>query len=144
MTNEEIRTLITDVTADKSYNACLPDELYAYVRACVPEELIDDEEAFSKLFFTTLEKMCNDKELGRSGRGNIVSGAQLGYLHGTFRANAKGFGFLIPDARFSSLYPEDLFVPAEQTGGAMNGDAVFVRVERPGGGKSAKANKGKK
>lgn len=125
--NETVRELLLDVTADKSYNACMPEELCAQIRTMTDDVFSSDEE-FEAVFYTTLEQMCNDKELGRSGRGNIICGAQLGYITGTFRANAKGFGFVTPDARYAHLYSEDLFIGADRTGGAMMGDTVMVRI----------------
>lgn len=125
--NETIRALLTDLTAEKGYNACMPDELCVRVRTMVGDEFPTDEE-YEAAFYETVEDMCNNKELGRSGRGNIVCGAQLGYVSGTFRANAKGFGFVTPDARYAHLYPEDLFIGADRTGGAMMGDTVVVRI----------------
>ena len=90
--NEIIRETITDLTAAKSYNACMPEELCEAVRDALGDkaEEIGD---FETEFYGTVEDMINQKELGRSGRGNLVCGAQLGYVTGTFRANAKGFGF---------------------------------------------------
>ncbi len=128
--NETIRELITDMTAAKSYNACMPEELCAAVREALGAEA-DEIGDFDTAFYQTVEDMINQKELGRSGRGNLVCGAQLGYVTGVFRANAKGFGFVTPDARYSHLYPEDLFIGAERTGGAMMGDRVTVRITEP-------------
>ena len=127
-TNELIRETLLDITADKGYNACLAEELTGLVRERIlpPEDMT--EEDFNTLCGDTITHMIDEKELGYSGRGNIVSGAGLGYLIGTFRANAKGFGFLTPDTRYAELYEEDLFVGADSTGGAMNGDTVMVRV----------------
>jgi ribonuclease R len=48
---------------------------------------------------------------------------------GTFRANPKGFGFLIPDA---PRIHGDLYVPANATMGAMTGDRVSAEVRKKG------------
>ena len=125
--NETIREIIIDLTSDKGYNACTPEELCARVRDAA-DGVFETEEAFDAAFYATVEDMCSQKELGRSGRGNLISGAQLGYVTGTFRANAKGFGFVTPDARYAHLFPEDLFIGADRTGGAMMGDTVMVRI----------------
>jgi ribonuclease R len=48
---------------------------------------------------------------------------------GTFRANPKGFGFVVP------LEPNahgDLFIPPDQVGDAMTGDIVIARVVKKG------------
>lgn len=69
--------------------------------------------------------------------GHVVIGARnlimlpvmSGRVTGTFRANPKGFGFVIP-LEVSS--PGDLYIPRDATGGAMTGDIVSVRVARKG------------
>ena len=48
---------------------------------------------------------------------------------GTFRANPKGFGFLIPDAPRSH---GDLYVPVNASMGAMTGDRVSAEVRKKG------------
>src|SRR5690606_22650375 len=44
---------------------------------------------------------------------------------GSFRANARGFGFIVPESPLEHGY---LFVPPGQTMGAMTGDRVKTRV----------------
>ncbi|MCD6393154.1 MAG: ribonuclease R [Planctomycetes bacterium] len=75
------------------------------------------------------------KELRRMGRvvvgpKNLITLPQMsGRVIGTFRANPKGFGFVIP------LEPNshgDLFVGPRDTAGAMTGDTVSARVLKKG------------
>ncbi len=64
------------------------------------------------------------------GTRNLVSlPAMSGLITGTFRANPKGFGFVIP------LEPNlhgDLFIPLKATAGAMTGDIVAAKVVKKG------------
>jgi len=63
------------------------------------------------------------------GRNLVSLPAMSGRVIGTFRANARGFGFITP------LEPNahgDLFVPPERGAGAMTGDIVAARVRRKG------------
>ena len=64
------------------------------------------------------------------GSGNLVGLAAISSkVTGTFRANPRGFGFVIP------LEPSshgDLFIPPGQNGGAMTGDIVAVKVLKKG------------
>jgi len=64
------------------------------------------------------------------GSGNLVTLPSLaGQITGTFRANPKGFGFVIP------LEPNsygDLFIPPDSTAEAMNGDIVLAKVKKKG------------
>ena len=80
------------------------------------------------------------KALMKSGR--VVLGARNaltlpssgGTVFGKFRANPRGFGFVIPD---SPHIHGDLYVPQGHAGGAMTGDAVRATVKKRGkrGGK---------
>ena len=64
------------------------------------------------------------------GARNLVSlPALAGQIVGTFRANPRGFGFIIP------LEPNshgDLFIPPGAKGDAMTGDIVIAKVKRQG------------
>ncbi len=75
------------------------------------------------------------EELRRAG--HVVMGAtslvslvpMSGRITGTFRANPKGFGFVIP------LEPSshgDLFIPPDATAEAMTGDIVLAKVVKKG------------
>ncbi|MBN2136709.1 MAG: ribonuclease R [Sedimentisphaerales bacterium] len=69
--------------------------------------------------------------------GHVVIGAKnlvtlpalTGRLVGTFRANPKGFGFIIPREPNAQ---GDLFIPPNATADAMNGDIVLANVKRQG------------
>ena len=65
--------------------------------------------------------------------GRVVMGARSlvslpglsGRIIGTFRANRKGFGFVVP---LEASSHDDLFVPSDATAEAMTGDIVAARV----------------
>jgi ribonuclease R len=64
------------------------------------------------------------------GSGNAVQlPAMTSKITGRFRANPKGFGFIIP---LQSNANGDLFVPASNTAGAMTGDIVEASAVRQG------------
>jgi len=75
------------------------------------------------------------EELRRAG--HVVVGARnlvnlpsmSGRLIGTFRANPKGFGFIMP---LEPTSHGDLFIPPNETGEAMTGDIVAAKVVRKG------------
>ncbi len=52
-----------------------------------------------------------------------------GKVYGTFRASAKGFGFVTPTEQNSH---GDLFIPADYTAEAMTGDTVVAKVIKEG------------
>jgi len=64
------------------------------------------------------------------GAGNLVTLPSLaGQIVGTFRANPRGFGFIVP--REPNAHG-DLFVAPGDTGDAVTGDVVLARVIRKG------------
>jgi len=64
------------------------------------------------------------------GSGNLVTlPAMAGQVVGTFRANPKGFGFIVPQETNTH---GDLFVPPGGTADAMTGDTVLAKVTRKG------------
>jgi len=64
------------------------------------------------------------------GAKNLISLPSLsGQIIGTFRANPKGFGFVIP--RQANAHG-DLFIPPDDTAEAMTGDTVIAKVKRKG------------
>ena len=64
------------------------------------------------------------------GAKNLVTlPAMSGRIIGTFRANPKGFGFLIPQEANSH---GDLFIPPKDTAGAITGDTVVAKAVKSG------------
>jgi ribonuclease R len=64
------------------------------------------------------------------GAGNLITlPAMGGQIVGRFRANPKGFGFVVP---LESNAHGDLFVPPDETADAMTGDVVLAKVRRKG------------
>ncbi|MCP4251437.1 MAG: ribonuclease R [bacterium] len=75
------------------------------------------------------------KSLAKTGRIVLGSTSALTLpqpgrtMVGRFRANPKGFGFIIPDQPNAH---GDLFIPPGQAGGAVTGDTVVARVYKEG------------
>jgi len=64
------------------------------------------------------------------GAKNLVSLPSLsGQIVGTFRANPRGFGFVIPQQANTH---GDLFIPPDDTLEAMTGDTVIAKVKKQG------------
>jgi ribonuclease R len=73
-----------------------------------------------------------DVELSQTGHVALPSLASAGKLvQGTFRKNARGFGFVEPAKKFRE---GSIFVPAENVADALSGDIVKARVWRDTGG----------
>jgi len=75
------------------------------------------------------------EELRRAGHVVIGGGylvtlpSMAGQIVGTFRKNAKGFGFVVP---LEANAHGDLFIPPDSTGDAMTGDTVLAKATRKG------------
>jgi ribonuclease R len=61
----------------------------------------------------------------RSNRYGVPE--RMGLVRGKLQGNAKGFGFVIQEQRGE----EDIFIPAHDMNGALNGDIVLCRVNEP-------------
>lgn len=80
-------------------------------------------------FQAALEHLRSQSQVVVDTRANINLPPMGNRVIGTFRANARGFGFIVP------LQPNaygDLFVSPEDTGGAMNDDVVVARPVKKG------------
>ena len=80
-------------------------------------------------FQAALEQLREHQQVVVDTRKHVNLPAMGHRVIGTFRANARGFGFVIP------LTPNaygDLYVAPEDTGGAMNNDTVVARSVKKG------------
>ena len=81
-------------------------------------------------FRNTARQLVKDGKLDRSkDRTLSAPGAadlKKGVILGTFRRNAKGFGFVRPLK--STNRNEDIFIPADKTTDASSGDEVAVKI----------------
>ena len=80
-------------------------------------------------FQAALEQLTQSQQVVADAKKNINLPAMGHRVIGTFRANSRGFGFVIP------LTPNaygDLYVSAQDTGGAMNNDTVVARAVKKG------------
>jgi len=80
-------------------------------------------------FQAMLEQLRNNKQIVIDGKKNVNLPAMGHRVIGTFRANKRGFGFIIP---LQANAYGDLFVSPADTGGAMNNDVVAARAVKKG------------
>jgi ribonuclease R len=74
----------------------------------------------------TLREMEHAGEIARIRKNRYVLPAEADLITGTLSIHQSGFGFLANERPGE----QDIFVPAENTGTAMNGDRVVVRITR--------------
>lgn len=64
----------------------------------------------------------------KTKKGRIALPEELGFHSGRIQLHERGFGFLI-HAKEGRPAQEDVFIPPDKTGNAMNGDTVLVKVK---------------
>lgn len=100
------------------------------------ERPLSEEELADRLGVDTVEKLVHLKrllqEMERDGtlvlsrKKRYGKPEQFNLLLGKISRHPKGFGFLVQDDKEL----EDIFIPAADLNGAMNGDCVIVRMKR--------------
>jgi ribonuclease R len=80
-------------------------------------------------FQAALEQMRRRQEIVIDAKNNVTLPPMGHRVVGTFRANERGFGFIVP---LELNAYGDLYVSPEDTGGAMNNDTVVARVVKKG------------
>lgn len=73
-----------------------------------------------------LDRLIAEGEAVVGARGRIMSLSRAGCVRGRFRANARGFGFVTPEEGLGD--GSDIYIPADETAYAVDGDTVVVRI----------------
>ena len=92
---------------------------------------VDTVEALVQLK-ALLQELENDGQLVLSRKKRYGLPAQFNLYLGRISRHPKGFGFLV----IENSEAEDIFIPASDLNGAMNGDRVIVRIKREATAKS--------
>jgi ribonuclease R len=74
-----------------------------------------------------LRRLCDSGELVRTRGKRFGVTAEMSLAPGRLQMHPDGYGFVVLDDREAG----DVFVKARELGGAMHGDRVLVRIERP-------------
>ncbi|WP_245920811.1 ribonuclease R [Melghirimyces profundicolus] len=77
-------------------------------------------------FIRLLNEMEKEGQIVRTRTNRYGVPERLNLVRGRLQGNAKGFGFVIPDADFPS--DQDVFIHGNEMNGAMDGDTVLARV----------------
>lgn len=75
---------------------------------------------------TLLFDLESEGKIVRTLSGRYQLPEKLNIISGKFQGNERGFGFIIPD----NEELKDIFIPANSTNGAMNGDIVLAKLNR--------------
>lgn len=119
---EKLEKIIIDIVKEKIFQPMKAKEL-----AC----LLDIPKAERADLQEVLDKLVAEGKIGVSVKGKY--GKRESFTHvGVFSANPRGFGFVAIEGR-----ERDVFIPADETGAALDGDRVRIIIVREGSGQSA-------
>lgn len=113
---EQRKNMIESLVGERQYVPMKEKEM-----AMLLQVKKEDKDAFHQV----IDALLSEGRIMLTSKGKIMKG-DGSVLVGTFIANSKGFGFVEVEGR-----QEDLFIPADCTGGAFHKDQVQV-VLRPG------------
>lgn len=112
---EKLSKLIIELMHDKLYVPMKLKELAIFLEIPKAERASLQE---------VLDELVSDGKIGISKSGKY--GKKENFTHvGIYQANARGFGFVTIDGR-----EDDIFIPADYTGDAMDGDKVRIIITR--------------
>ena len=84
-----------------------------------------------------LDALESEGKIHKTQKGNCVKG-QGNRLTGIYQAHARGFGFVSIEGS-----DDDVFIPEEESGGALQGDEVEIQITRGAGPKTGQRQEGK-
>ncbi len=97
-------------------------------------ESLNIEKSELHMLKEVLDDLIKEGYLLKTKKGKYGPPERFNYIRGRIQITLKGFGFLIPDDR----EVDDVFIPAAETMGAMNGDEVFVYITNDKGTTTSK------
>lgn len=84
-----------------------------------------------------LDALESEGKIHRTQKGKYVKG-QGSRLTGVYQAHARGFGFVVMEDS-----DKDVFIPEEESGGALQGDEVEIQITKGSGSRPGQRQEGK-
>ena len=109
-----IKERLKELIAKDSLAYSKPDNLFLFLSTALGVKIDSVKKEFDKLIASG--------EVFEVRKGKYISIPSRGYFKARFIGNSKGFGF----AEIGND-SEDVFIPANKTGGAIDGDGVIIR-----------------
>ena len=114
------KKMLTDLVNDKTYVPMKLKELAVFLN--IPKHQREELKE-------VLDILISEGKVGISKKGKYGKPDESSPI-GIFCGHAKGFGFVTIEGR-----EQDIYIPAEKTGGAMHGDRVQIVVETENSGR---------
>lgn len=111
--------------------ALVNDPAYVPMKAKEIAALLDIPRGKREELQEVLDELVFEGSLGISKKGKYGK-PEVFSIRGIFIGHPRGFGFVSPEDM-----EDDIFIPAEKTGGALHGDRVLLTVEQTVQGKRA-------
>ena len=105
------------------------DDLYVPMKAKEIAVVLNVPKTQKHELMEVLDALLADGKVELTGKGKYVK-SNGKFLTGIFTAHPRGFGFVAVEGE-----EEDIFIPADQTNGALHMDTVQVAIARTSGGK---------
>ncbi len=105
------------------------DDLYVPMKAKEIAVVLNVPKPQKHELMEVLDALLADGKVELTGKGKYVK-SNGKFLTGTFTAHPRGFGFVTVEGE-----EEDIFIPADQTNGALHMDTVQVAIARTSSGK---------
>ncbi len=91
------------------------DKLFLFLSSALDQ----DEASVKKMFYS----LVSSGDIFEIRKNKFITIPSHGYVKGEFIGTAKGFGFVRADG-----FNEDIFIPANKTFGALDGEFVIVKI----------------
>ena len=105
------------------------DDLYVPMKAKEIAVVLNVPKPQKHELMEVLDALLADGKVELTGKGKYIK-SNGKFLTGIFTAHLRGFGFVTVEGE-----EEDIFIPADQTNGALHMDTVQVAIARTSGGK---------
>ncbi len=105
------------------------DDLYVPMKAKEIAVVLNVPKPQKHELMEVLDALLADGKVELTGKGKYIK-SNGKFLTGIFTAHPRGFGFVTVEGE-----EEDIFIPADQTNGALHMDMVQVAIARTSGGK---------
>ena len=105
------------------------DDLYVPMKAKEIAVVLNVPKPQKHKLMEVLDALLADGKVELTGKGKYIK-SNGKFLTGIFTAHPRGFGFVTVEGE-----EEDIFIPADQTNGALHMDTVQVAIARTSGGK---------
>ena len=105
------------------------DDLYVPMKAKEIAVVLNVPKPQKHELMEVLDALLADGKVELTGKGKYIK-SNGKFLTGIFNAHTGGFGFVTVEGE-----EEDIFIPADQTNGALHMDTVQVAIARTSGGK---------